>query len=437
MVVPMLAVYVSKHLGVREELATLPIAALGFGAILAAVIGGHLADTLGRRPVMLTALFGGAAMLLVLSRMTSIWSVTGCVFVFALVAEMYRPAGQAMIADLVAPADRPYAYSLTYIAINLGFAIGPALAGHLAKRSYNLLFLIDAGTMALYALLIVFFIRETLPGRRRVSAASLRALDAARPGDGRLPAERISPAAHTPPSDAATAPTVTDAAVALGTSSEADGGAGTGRDTPLEREPHVPLLTALTIMARHRAFVAMSAASLAVSLVYSQAMSTFPLYLRKLGIEEDVYGTLIGLNGLLIVMFQVPLSTWLPRFHRGRVVAMAALVTAAGFGMKALVTSPPMFAAAIGVWTLGEMMQAVFIFAIVSDMAPRALRARYMGVMSVCHGLGMALGAPLGGAVLGHAGGQALWLGCVLCGVAAAGLYWVVSRQMAGGGGGE
>jgi len=395
MVIPFLTMYLSQRLELDDSVATLPVGAYGLGAILAALAGGHLADTVGRRPVMLFALFGGAAVLLMLFTLTSIWAIVPCVFIFALVAEMYRPAGSAMIADLVPPAERPYAYTLTYIAINLGFAIGPAVAGLLVKWSYGLLFVIDAGTTSAYGLLIVLFIRETLPRRRPVPHSAAAA-------SGDAPNAALDTAQPEP--------------------------AGAQHSAPSDDE-RVPLVRALCTMAQDRAFMVFSLATLAMAFVYHQAMSTFPLFLARLGIPAWEYGPLIALNGMLIVIFQVPLSTWLTRYHRGRVVALGAAVTAVGFGLNGVLHTVPMFGAAIAVWTLGEMMQTVFMLAIVADLAPPALRARYMGVISICHGLGMAVGAPLGGAVLERFGGGALWSGCAAFGAAAALLYFVVSRE--------
>ena len=54
-----------------------------------------------------------------------------------------RPAFAAMTADIVPPADRVRAFSLNYWAINLGFAIAPALGGVLATSGYLTLFLVD------------------------------------------------------------------------------------------------------------------------------------------------------------------------------------------------------------------------------------------------------------------------------------------------------
>jgi MFS family permease len=72
---------------------------------------------------MLVATFGSAGLLMLLSFLTQAWSIVAFLFVFGFVAEMYRPASSAMIADLVPTEQRKAAYSLQYVAVNLGFAI--------------------------------------------------------------------------------------------------------------------------------------------------------------------------------------------------------------------------------------------------------------------------------------------------------------------------
>lgn len=114
------------------------------------MIGGTLADRLGRRATMLLSLFGGAAAILSVGLSTSIPQIGVATFAMGWLAEMYRPAVSAMIADVVPPADRQRAYEHLYWVANLGFAIAPVLAGLAARTSYLTLFVVDAATMAAY-----------------------------------------------------------------------------------------------------------------------------------------------------------------------------------------------------------------------------------------------------------------------------------------------
>jgi MFS family permease len=77
---------------------------------------------------------------LVLGQLRHLWPICGCVFLLALIGEAFRPANAAATAFYSSPDNRTRSYSLNRLAINLGFAIGPAAGGLLATISYDWLF---------------------------------------------------------------------------------------------------------------------------------------------------------------------------------------------------------------------------------------------------------------------------------------------------------
>jgi MFS family permease len=72
-------------------------------------------------------------------------------------------ATNAMVADLVPSPKRPGAYALLRVAHNVGFALGPALGGFMAVRSFAISFSTAAGLSALIFFIFLFAVRETLP----------------------------------------------------------------------------------------------------------------------------------------------------------------------------------------------------------------------------------------------------------------------------------
>jgi predicted MFS family arabinose efflux permease len=88
------------------------------------------------------------------------------------------------------------------------------------------------------------------------------------------------------------------------------------------------------------------------------------------------------------------------------------------------------YAGTIVIWTLGEMMHASFIFAIATDIAPAAMRGRYMGVFGTSYSLAMMLGVPLGGEILSRYGGGYLWAGCLVLGLLSAAMYFRIRQHM-------
>lgn len=156
-VMPFLILYFTRK-GYSEVRAGLAVGAYGLGHLVASVLGGHLADRFGRRNTIILSMFSVAASMMLLSQADSFPVITALTFLTGLTGELYRPASSALLADLVAPHQRVAAYSMYRLAINLGFAAGPATAGFLADRSFFLLFAGDAITSVLYGLVALFFL---------------------------------------------------------------------------------------------------------------------------------------------------------------------------------------------------------------------------------------------------------------------------------------
>jgi MFS family permease len=168
-VIIFLAVYLTGERGFSQSRAGLVIGLYGAGATIGTLAGGVLADRWGRRPTLLTAQFGAAALMLALGFAHDYWRILTLAFLLGTFAEAARPAFSAMMIDIVPERDRVRAFSLNYWAINLGFAIAAAGAGLAAQVDYLLLFVADAGTTVITALIGLFFLAETRPVRARTA----------------------------------------------------------------------------------------------------------------------------------------------------------------------------------------------------------------------------------------------------------------------------
>lgn len=165
-VLPLLTIYLTKERGLSLTEAGQVLAAFGLGSLAASFVGGTLADLLGRRATMLISLLGSAAAMLAFGAARSRLELLGAALVLGAIADMYRPASQAMIADVVPPEKRAQAFSLLFWAINLGFAAAVALGGLVAEKSFSALFWADAATTLFFAGLVLALITETRPPAR-------------------------------------------------------------------------------------------------------------------------------------------------------------------------------------------------------------------------------------------------------------------------------
>jgi len=178
----------------------------------------------------------------------------------------------------------------------------------------------------------------------------------------------------------------------------------------------------LVTVLRDRVFMVYVLIGLGSVVVMLQHMSTLPIAMTEAGLSPSTYGSVIAVNGLLIVLGQLFVPRLIEGRDRSRVLALAALIIGLGFGLTAFAGSAWFFGFAVVVWTLGEMLQSPSSAATLAALSPAHLRGRYQGLNSLTWSAGTALSPVLGGLTQQHLGGTALWLGCfVLSTLVAAG----------------
>ncbi|MFC9331173.1 MDR family MFS transporter [Kitasatospora sp. NPDC057015] len=379
-VVTFLALYLTADRGYSASYAGLVASLFGLGSAVAALGAGVLADRVGRRPTLVTAQLGTAVFTAVLGFSDGPVAIAVVAFLVGLFNNASRPAVSAMIADLVPAEDRVRAYSLNYWAINIGFGVSAAAAGLIATHGYLTLFLLDALSTLLCAVIIFVRIPETRPEAPAAPhEGSAAGADAARPGTVGGTA-----GAHT---------------VGLGT---------------VFRDGRFMTVVGLTLL---------------LALVAQQGSTTLAVDMGQAGISASGYGLVIGLNGLLIVLLQIPVTRLMEGRNRTALLVASALLTGWGFGLTALAGSSAMFfAVTVAVWTIGEIMNAPTMMGLVAELSPAHARGRYQGVYSLSWSLASFLGPAVGGLLLQHAGGGAVWGACALCGTLAAAGYLALGR---------
>jgi MFS family permease len=169
-----------------------------------------------------------------------------------------------------------------------------------------------------------------------------------------------------------------------------------------------------------RTFMGFVGLTTLTALVFMQHISTLPVAMQHDGLSAATFGWVIALNGILIVAGQL----FIPRLIEGRgrtgVLAVSNLIVAVGFGLTAYADAAWWYAMTVLVWTMGEMLQSPTNSTLIAELSPTALRGRYQGVFALSFSAAAFLAPILGGYVLQHFGGTALWLGCFGVAVVAA-----------------
>ena len=160
MVIPFLTVYLTTR-GYSLAEAGYVMGAFGTGAILGGYLGGIFTDRYGHFIVQVVSLFLNGILFFVLGQMEGIVQIAFCIFILSTIGEAFRPANSAAIAAYSNKSNRTRCYSLNRLAINLGWAFGPAIGGILASKSYTLLFWADGFTCIGAAVLLFLLFRTS------------------------------------------------------------------------------------------------------------------------------------------------------------------------------------------------------------------------------------------------------------------------------------
>ena len=160
MVIPFLTVYLTSK-GYSIAQAGYVMACFGAGSILGGYIGGRLTDKFGHYYVQVFSLMLNGILFIVLGQMQTLLQFMICIFVLSSLGESFRPANSAAIAAYSNETNRTRCYSLNRLAINVGWAIGPAIGGFLASINYQLLFWVDGVTCIIASMFLYFLFAES------------------------------------------------------------------------------------------------------------------------------------------------------------------------------------------------------------------------------------------------------------------------------------
>jgi MFS family permease len=165
-VMPFLAIYLHDKIGVPMSYVGLIFLASSATGAVGQVLGGEIADKFGRKNVMALAQGTRAGIFVMISFVIATQMdfllIAVLVICSSLVGNIFEPASNAMIADVVSPGKRLEAYSLLRIGVNIGWALGPLVGGFLAAVSYSSLFLLTAVTSGTVALIMTLGVEESM-----------------------------------------------------------------------------------------------------------------------------------------------------------------------------------------------------------------------------------------------------------------------------------
>ncbi len=161
MVLPFLSKYLKEDLHFSYSQVGWIMVFFGSGSIIGSWLGGKLSDKIGFYKIMIFSLFTTGVLLFCIQFITSFVGLCIGMFVLMIIADMFRPAMFVSIGAYAKTENRARALTLVRLAINLGFAAGPALGGLIIMTiGYNGLFWIDGGTCIIAILFFWIKVKE-------------------------------------------------------------------------------------------------------------------------------------------------------------------------------------------------------------------------------------------------------------------------------------
>ena len=356
MIWPFLVIYAGSKLNMPLSTVAALISINAGTGMVSSLIAGTLADKIGRKAVMVFSLaVNGLAYLLLIGAETYL-QFAGLMIMIGLSNPLYQVGADAMLADMIPSEQRTDAYAITRIANNAAFALGPAMGGFLATRSYDLAFYGAAIGFTTYSLLLLFQARETL--------------------------------------------VITE---------QAD--SGTRLTAPVVLQSY----TRVFQDKRYLIFVALVSLGL---IAPTMLWILMPVYAKtNYGIPEALYGWIPTTNAIMCVFIQYFVTQITRRHNTLPVVGVGILIYAIGAGSVAVMSSFWGFWLSMVILTFGELTLVPTASKYVADIAPADLRGRYMSIYWLGWGLARTLSPVIGGFINDNISPRAIWIGGLLIGL--------------------
>lgn len=334
---PFITVYFGAALG--NHIAGILMTVPPIFSIIGSLLGGALADRLGRRPIMLLGASLQTVMFALFALSPSHWIDYAAFIGIGFGGAIYRPASSAMVADLVPVEERRQVFATFMTANNLGAVLGPALGAIFFFQYRQELLWSCSFVLLIYFIAIYFIVQETLPA----------------------PAKRTKPTGSI-----------------LQVFKEQWKGYGV-----IFRDK----VFLVYIMAGIFALVAIMQLDLylavyVIDYVPSQTLFSWNGHSLMLS-STEILGWVLGLNGLLFVLFILPVTKWFRDWKERDVFVLSSLLSGVGTFALGLNTNIWFLFFVTIIFTFGEMVRSPVTQSFISRYAPEHARGQYMGADSL------------------------------------------------------
>jgi len=337
-------------------------AVIGLGPLVATIIGfyiGHLSDLWGRRRIIFLAMMALAVTFFGFSMASTPLEFAFLMGLSGLSRGGFGPVSTALLSDLCSQEDesgklQESAFHLRYYAINIGAAIGPLIGATFLHYRPTLGFQIASLVYLVSAFLFLFFSNRW----------------------------------------------------------------GLKQSEQSKKRPTHSIREVMKVLTSDRVLLLYLMAFFCTSVAYSQIDTTLTLYLKERFGAKGVtlFAGLLSCNGLIVVLFTLPLLSWTKRFNINKSCAISSVVWGVGFIGMGLAIVPYHFFIAMVVVTLGEIVVFANGYLVIEALAPEDMKGAYLGTTNLGQ-VGVVVGPMIGGALLESGSGSLVFysMGGLMC----------------------
>lgn len=351
-----LSLYLESILGFTFNQIAIVLSCAGIGSFLGTFIGGKFVEKVGYYYVMVWSLILTGFSFFMVMQISNFYGVCAGILVAMLCGDAFRPASYTATRAYSSEDNRARSIGLVRLAINLGFGIGPFLAGIFAEFfSYDYVFILDGTTCFLAAIAVLIF----LP-RYKVSAEDKVNIDNA--------------------------------------------------ESALQNKKYMFFLAMMFL----------------ASVAFFQLFTTFPVFLKdQFSMTESIVGIVMGMNGVIIVLAEMPLVYKLEKKNPLILVSLGTSLVCLAFFLFSFGSSwfylP--FIAMLFI-TFGEMIDFPFSSSWALNQANKDNAGNYMKYYSMTFSLSQVLAPLLGFKLIEYFGYSMHWgIMCGLLLISALGIY--------------
>ncbi|MDC7234406.1 MAG: MFS transporter, partial [Spirochaetales bacterium] len=350
-----LTLYLSRYLGFDEKQTGMVLSLVGLSMMAGALFGGKMTDAAGRKKLMVVLQSIAVCCIMTCGFMPDKPQVALLLLVFTFFNGAVKPINTSLMTDMTTRDQRSAAYSLLYLGINIGVALGPIVAGFLFDHHRRWIFWGDGLTTVVTLILIILFIRE--PKREEMHLEE---------------AEK-----------------------------EVEGSSITAL-------LQIPVLAVYTLLS-------VGAAFLYSQNNFTLALHVESLFSEG---SARLFGLMMSFNAVTVLVLTPLLNHFFgdkPPLQR---IAAGQILYGIGFGILAfpLAMKGWLFLSTL-IWTTGEILHATSGGVFVANHTPVNHRGRFNSLFLLTKGAGQALGPLVSGFVLAHGGFSMMWGVCFVTGV--------------------